>query len=136
MPVALSGTVAQTVGMTISVAGFPAPVGAMAEIQREAGAPLLAEVIGFRNEHTLLIRSAIWPAYARQPRPLVAHQPLAARGRPIVGPRDRRVRQRRGRQTPAGDESARSLRPLAAASLHPPRIDRPLSTGVRRSTAC
>ena len=45
---------AQTVGMTISAAGFPAPVGAIAEIQREAGAPLLAEVIGFRNEMTLL----------------------------------------------------------------------------------
>ena len=41
-------------GMTISAAGFPAPVGAIVEIQREAAAPLLAEVIGFRNEMTLL----------------------------------------------------------------------------------
>ena len=38
MPTALTGTVAQTVGMTIAAAGFPAPVGAVAEIQREAGA--------------------------------------------------------------------------------------------------
>lgn len=54
MPTALTGSVARTVGMTISAAGFPAPVGAVAEIQRETGAPLLAEVIGFRDELTLL----------------------------------------------------------------------------------
>ncbi len=34
MTTALTGSVAQTVGMTISAAGFPAPVGAIAEIQR------------------------------------------------------------------------------------------------------
>ena len=38
MPTALTGAVARTVGMTVSVAGFPAPVGAVAEIQRQAGA--------------------------------------------------------------------------------------------------
>ncbi len=54
MPTALYGSVARTVGMTVSVAGFPAPVGALAEIQRQAGPPLLAEVIGFRDELTLL----------------------------------------------------------------------------------
>ena len=54
MPTALYGTVARTVGMTVSVAGFPAPVGALAEIQRQAGAPVMAEVIGFRDELTLL----------------------------------------------------------------------------------
>ena len=54
MPTALCGTVARTVGMTVSVAGFPAPVGALAEIQRQAGAAVMAEVIGFRDELTLL----------------------------------------------------------------------------------
>jgi flagellum-specific ATP synthase len=54
MPTALSGTVARTVGMTVSVAGFPAPVGALAEIQRQTGTPVMAEVIGFRDELTLL----------------------------------------------------------------------------------
>jgi len=54
MPTALSGSVARTVGMTVSVAGFPAPVGALAEIQRQAGPPLAAEVIGFRDDLTLL----------------------------------------------------------------------------------
>ena len=54
MPTALYGSVARTVGMTVSAAGFPAPVGAVAEIERETGKPLLAEVIGFRDELTLL----------------------------------------------------------------------------------
>ncbi len=35
MTTAVTGSVAQTVGMTISAAGFPAPVGAIAEIQRD-----------------------------------------------------------------------------------------------------
>ena len=54
LPAAMVGTVARTVGMTVWVAGFPAPVGAMAEIQRQPAAPLLAEVVGFRDELTLL----------------------------------------------------------------------------------
>ena len=40
--------------MFTSAAGFPAPVGALAEIQRQAGPPLEAEVIGFRDEMTVL----------------------------------------------------------------------------------
>lgn len=54
-PTELVGSVVSTVGMTISVAGFPAPVGAVAEIQREPDRPLLAEVIGFRDVLTLLL---------------------------------------------------------------------------------
>jgi flagellum-specific ATP synthase len=54
MPTAIYGSVASTVGMTVSAAGFPAPVGAMAEIERQAGGPLQAEVIGFRDKMTIL----------------------------------------------------------------------------------
>jgi len=54
MPTELIGSVARTVGMTVSVADFPAPVGALAEIRRQAGPPLVAEVIGFRDELTVL----------------------------------------------------------------------------------
>jgi flagellum-specific ATP synthase len=54
MPTRLVGSVARTVGMTVSAAGFPAPVGALAEIQRQPGPPLAAEVIGFRDNLTLL----------------------------------------------------------------------------------
>ena len=54
-PTELIGSVVSTVGMTISAAGFPAPLGAVAEIQREPEEPLLAEVIGFRDALTLLL---------------------------------------------------------------------------------
>ncbi|MDR1478363.1 MAG: FliI/YscN family ATPase [Planctomycetaceae bacterium] len=54
MPVHLTGTVVQTHGMTIAAAGFPAPVGAIAEIERTGAQPLTAEIIGFRDSLTLL----------------------------------------------------------------------------------
>ncbi len=54
MPAAIFGSVARTVGMTASVAGFPVPVGALVEIQRQTGPPVRAQVIGFRDELTLL----------------------------------------------------------------------------------
>ncbi|MCS7305070.1 MAG: FliI/YscN family ATPase [Thermoguttaceae bacterium] len=54
LPTGLYGSVVRTVGMTAAAADFPAPVGALVEIQREAGPPLLAEVVGFRDHLTLL----------------------------------------------------------------------------------
>ena len=54
MPTALEGSVVRIVGLAAAVADFPAPVGAVVEIERDTGAPALAEVIGFRDELTLL----------------------------------------------------------------------------------
>ena len=54
MPVRLVGSVVETIGMTISAIGFPAPVGAVANIERQGTEPLYAEVIGFKNQQTLL----------------------------------------------------------------------------------
>ena len=121
IPTALTGTVAQTVGMTVAAAGFPAPVGAVAEIQREAGAALLAEVIGFRDESDAVVslqRPGRHPP--RQPRAAGADQPLAADRRGVVGTGDRRRRQHGGRPAQAGAGRADRLHPPAAASLHPP----------------
>ena len=41
--------------MTAAVAGFPAPVGAMVEIDRQAGEPIAGEVIGFRDKRVMLM---------------------------------------------------------------------------------
>ncbi|MCL2303842.1 MAG: FliI/YscN family ATPase [Planctomycetaceae bacterium] len=54
MPVRLVGSVVETLGQTISAIGFPAPVGAIAQIERQGAAPLYAEVIGFKDQQTLL----------------------------------------------------------------------------------
>ena len=53
-PTALTGSVVRTEGLVAAVAGFPAPVGALVEIERQSGAAVPAEVIGFREASTLL----------------------------------------------------------------------------------
>jgi flagellum-specific ATP synthase len=54
MPTALQGSVARITGMTAAIVDFPAPVGALVEIERNAGSPLRAEVIGFHDQLTLV----------------------------------------------------------------------------------
>jgi flagellum-specific ATP synthase len=132
MPTGLVGSVAQTVGMTIAAAGFPAPVGAIAEIQREAAPPLPAEVIGFRNELTLLyplgdhagIRHGNRVRLVRTTRWLRVGDGLLGR---VINASGRAVD---GKPQPALADRTSYRRPPP----HPctrPRIDAPLSTGVR-----
>ncbi|NOY29165.1 MAG: FliI/YscN family ATPase [Planctomycetes bacterium] len=51
----LTGSVAQTVGLTAAVADFPAPVGALVSIERQSGDGIEAEVVGFRDKQTLVM---------------------------------------------------------------------------------
>jgi flagellum-specific ATP synthase len=132
MPTALTGSVAQTVGMTISAAGFPAPVGAVAEISREAGSPLLAEVIGFRDNLTLLyplsdlagirhgnrIRLLRTTRWLRVGDGLLGHV-VDANGRSVDGKP----------QPVLWNRTSFNRQPPHPCSR--PRIDSPLSTGVR-----
>ncbi len=53
-PTELVGRVVRTVGLATSVEGFPAPVGAIASIERVGHEPLLAEVVGFQEQRTVL----------------------------------------------------------------------------------
>ncbi|QDU55318.1 FliI/YscN family ATPase [Aeoliella mucimassa] len=53
-PTRLVGSVLETTGGTASVADFPAPVGAVVHIERSSGGHVPAEVIGFRNNRTLV----------------------------------------------------------------------------------
>ncbi len=54
MPTQLVGSVVHTDGLATSVASFPAPVGALVEIERQTGLPLRGEVIGFRDDKTII----------------------------------------------------------------------------------
>lgn len=131
-PAALSGSVAGTVGMAISAAGFPAPVGALAEIQRESGSPLMAEVIGFRDRYTLLyplsdvdgVRRGNRVRLARTARWLSVGDALLGR---VIDAAGNVVD---GKPAPAlpGRAAFHRSPPHACAR---PRIDTPLSTGVR-----
>ena len=54
MTTSLVGSVAETVGMTATVADFPAPVGAQVAIIRESGSTATGQVIGFRGQLTIV----------------------------------------------------------------------------------
>lgn len=54
IPTAITGTVQETTGTTISVSGFPVPVGALAEIRLRDRSTLSAEVIRFHDETAIL----------------------------------------------------------------------------------
>jgi flagellum-specific ATP synthase len=132
MPTALVGSVAGTVGMTVLVAGFPAPVGAVAEIQRHPGPPLVAEVIGFRDEMTLLypfsdpagVRHGHRVRLVRTTRWLRVGDQLLGR---VIDAGGNAVD---GRPQPALQDRA-SLQGCPPHPCQRPRIDEPLSTGVR-----
>ena len=52
---ALAGRVADVTGLTVTVTGLPAPVGAMCGIQRADGVEVEAQVVGFRDDRTVLM---------------------------------------------------------------------------------
>ena len=54
IPTAITGTVQETTGTTISVSGFPVPVGALAEIRLRDRSTRSAEVIRFQDETAIL----------------------------------------------------------------------------------
>lgn len=132
MPTALWGSVAQTAGTTVSAAGFPAPVGAVAEIERQAGPPLMAEVVGFRDDLSVLcplgeltgvrrgnrirlVRTAHWLRVGTE----LLGRVIDAEGRAIDG-----------KPQPAiGDRT--SLWRTPPEPCRRPRIDEPLATGIR-----
>jgi flagellar protein export ATPase FliI len=54
-PLSISGRVVQVIGLTVEAMGMNCQIGEVCEIQTSSNIPLLAEVIGFRNNHTLLM---------------------------------------------------------------------------------
>jgi flagellum-specific ATP synthase len=132
LPTALTGSVAQTVGMTVAAAGFPAPVGAVAEIQRPSGPPLLAEVVGFRDDLTVLCPLSELGGVQRGSRVRLVRTTHWLRvGPELLG----RVIDAEGRaidglpQPVLSERVSRDRRPPEACLR--PRIDQPLATGVR-----
>lgn len=132
MPTALTGSVMRTVGMTAAVADFPAPVGALVEIDRQAGEPLQAEVIGFRDDLTLLYPLSSIAGVRRGNRVrLVRTERWLRVGPDLLG----RVVNAYGEcidgkpQPCVTDRIRMDNNPPPAVDR--PRIDTPLSTGIR-----
>jgi flagellum-specific ATP synthase len=132
MPTGLVGSIVGTQGLTAAVAGFPAPVGALVEIERQAGRAVEAEVIGFRDKQTLVyplgemtgVRHGNRVRLARTTRYLRVGPELLGR---VVNARGRVID---NKPEPLLAERTRLDRKPPPA-VERPRIDTPLSTGVR-----
>jgi len=128
----LTGSVVQTIGLTAAVADFPAPVGALVSIERQSGQGVEAQVVGFRDQQTLVmplsnlegIRRGSAVKLVRTTRTLRVGDGLLGR---VVDARGRCID---GRPQPM----LRERMPLEKDPINPtqrPRIDTPLTTGVR-----
>ncbi len=132
MPTGLTGSVARTIGTTVSAAGFPAPVGALAEIQRLSGTPLLAEVVGFRDDLTVLYPLSDLDGVRRGNRVRLMQTTRWLRVGPELLGRviDAEGKAIDGKPQPAlADRSSLHRAPPDPCTR--PRIDEPLATGVR-----
>jgi flagellum-specific ATP synthase len=132
MPTRLEGSVVHTVGMAVAVAGFPAPVGALAEIERQAGPPLDAEVVGFKDHLTLLYPLDDLAGVRHGNRVRLRRTARWVRvGDELLG----RVMNARGQAFDGGAQPILNERvPLERKPPKPmdrPKIDAPLTTGIR-----
>jgi flagellum-specific ATP synthase len=131
MTAALVGTVAETVGMTVAVADFPAPVGAVVRIERDGNDTCEGEVVGFRDGRTLIylqssttgIRRGHRVRMVRTNRTLKVGTALLGR---VIDAHGRCID---GRPQPMLPGRARVDRQPPAATERP-RIREPLATGV------
>jgi flagellum-specific ATP synthase len=132
MPTALTGTVTRTLGATVAVAGFPAPIGATVSIARQTGDPIEGEVVGFRDDATLIypfgdlsgVRRGNKVRLTRTTRFVRVGDELLGR---VVNARCECIDDR---PQPALSQRSAVDRP-PPRPIDRPRIDQPLSTGVR-----
>lgn len=132
MPTALTGSVVRTIGMTAAVAGLPAPVGALVEIERQTGGPITGEVIGFDKSLTLVYPFAEVAGIRHGSRVRLTKTSRFIRvGQPLLG----RIIDAHGQaidgyaQPVLPDRTRLDRKPPNAVDR--PRIDTPISTGVR-----
>jgi flagellum-specific ATP synthase len=131
-PFGLTGRVTKIVGLTVSVSGFPAPLGAIARLEAEHGVTLEAEVVGFSGDETLLLPYGELHGIRRSTRVVLGHSVQGARvGESLLG----RIINGRGQfldgLPPAVLPNHVSLQAAPISPMQRPRINQPLSTGVR-----
>jgi FliI/YscN family ATPase len=132
IPVGLTGRVTRLSGLTIAAASLPVPIGALCRIHRGSQRLIEAEVVGFREQETLLLPLGEIAGLRRGD--LVSLQnsaPQVRVGEQMLG----RVFNARGETLDDGERPAlphrRALYGAPPASMSRPRISEPLSTGIR-----
>lgn len=132
IPTAMSGGIVRTEGLAAAVAGLPAPVGAVVEIDRLGNSVVEAEVIGFRGHETIVYPLGEMTGVRKGNRVRLRQTRRMLRVGPgLLG----RVIDSRGqvidnRPPPVLEERISISSPPPVATSRP-RIDSPLSTGVR-----
>lgn len=132
LPTAMTGSLVRTEGLVAAVAGLPAPVGAVVEIERLAAPPVEGTVVAFRERQTLVfplaeltgVRPGARVRLARTQRRLRVGDELLGR---VVDARGQVID---GLPRPVLPQGV----PLAASPPLPtrrPRVCQPLGTGVR-----
>ncbi|HEX2475311.1 MAG TPA: FliI/YscN family ATPase [Lacipirellulaceae bacterium] len=131
MTAALTGSVVETVGMTVAVADFAAPVGAVVSIERETGAPAEGEVVGFRDDATIVYLVAPTTGVRRGNRVRLVRTSRTLRVGPGLLGRviDARGKAIDGRPQPLVPDRIRQDR-QSPRPVERPRIREPLATGV------
>lgn len=132
LPTALYGSVMRTEGLTIAVAGFPAPIGSVVDILRQDGAAIEGEVIGFRDDLTLVSPFQNLAGVRRGNRVRLKRTTKVLRvGQPLLG----RVIDAHGSTTDRLPQPALidrvSLDQSPPPATQRPPIDNPLATGIR-----
>ncbi len=129
---AITGRVVRTEGVTAAAADFPAPVGALVEIERQGAAPVAGEVIGFRDRLTLIFPLAEMTGVRRGSRVRLVQTCRSLRvGEHLLGRIvDAHLQPRDGRPLAPGGCRVRLTRRAPEAATRP-QIAEPLSTGVR-----
>jgi flagellum-specific ATP synthase len=132
LPVGLTGRITRLVGLTAAVSDFPAPLGALVQLDREHGETVSAEVIGFSGEETLLLPHGELQGIRRGTRVRLKQSLPGVRvGNGLLG----RVINSQGRfldeLPPAVLPHRRALHVPPISPLHRPRIESPLATGIR-----
>lgn len=131
-PLSISGRVVQVVGLTVEIMGLNCQIGEICEIRTSNQEPLMAEVIGFRNNHTLLMPLGIMEGI--QPDSSVRSVSRAFKapvGRSLIG------RVLDGLGEPIDNKGPLEMVDWVSTNQTPPHplqrsaIDEPLVTGVR-----
>lgn len=116
----------------MAVADFPAPVGALVEIHRQTGPPLRAEVVGFRDDHTVVYPLGDVAGVRRGSKVRLVNTTRYLRvGEALLG----RVIGAEGNVVDGGPQPGvldrTRLDRQAPAAVQRPRIHQPLPTGIR-----
>ena len=132
MPTEMVGSIVHTDGLATSVAGFPAPVGALVEIERQSGSSLRGEVIGFRDDTTIIYPFGNVSGVRRGNRVrLVSTARFIRVGEALLG----RVIDAQGKplddQSEPGLTARTRLDRAPPSAVERPRIHAPLTTGIR-----